>query len=103
VELDRERPWLACRKETVISERFASGTLLLQTTCGRFVRLNATGSRLWESLEAPIGLTELVSVLTLEHGLDEQRASADVLAFVQSLADRGLIELTQPARPQPPP
>jgi Coenzyme PQQ synthesis protein D (PqqD) len=91
---------LAQRSKSVISERFDDETLVLEPTDDRYVRLNATGSRLWELLQAPIGLSELAGVLAAECHLDNDRAQADVLAFVSSLADRGLIELTPSADPR---
>ena len=84
------------RSESVVSERFASETLVLDLTGDRYVRLNETGSRLWDALETPARPDELAAVLVAEWDLAPERAHDDVRAFLTMLADRGLVELEQP-------
>ena len=84
------------RGETAVSERFASETLVLDATNDRYVRLNEAGARLWELLEQPAPVRELSAALMRDWGITEQRAQRDVAAFVSSLAERGLVEVTPP-------
>jgi hypothetical protein len=87
---------VARRGPNVVSERFSSETLVLDPDSDRYVRLNQTGSRLWELLEQPVRSEALAEVLVQEWELDRERAYGDVVAFLTSLADRGLVEFTQP-------
>jgi hypothetical protein len=87
---------LARRSESAISESFEAETLVLDPHTDRYVRLNASGSLLWQSLEHPTRSDELEAVLIERWHLPRERAREDVLAFLGSLSERGLVELTQP-------
>jgi hypothetical protein len=84
---------LAHRSLTAMSERFGDETVVLEPSSDRYVRLNANGSRLWERLKTPLSVAELAAMLAGEWRLEPERAHADVLAFVDFLVERGLIEL----------
>ena len=56
------------------------------------LKLNATGKLLWEKLT--VGTTEetLVALLVSEYEIDEETATRDVRAFLDSLRHRGILE-----------
>lgn len=81
------------RRSTTVFERFDSETLVLDLDSGRSVRLNGTGSRLWEALDEPRAPSELAAILTEEWELSAERATSDVAAFIEALRERELIEL----------
>lgn len=86
---------LVRRSPHVVSERFGAETVVLDPMEDRYVRLNATGSRLWEAVEeGEVDAEELAAVLVREWVLPPDRAQADVAAFLATLAAKGLIELT---------
>ena len=56
------------------------------------INLNGTGAFLWKKLENGITEEELALELTKEYDVDIETAKQDVLAFVQSLKEKGLVE-----------
>jgi Coenzyme PQQ synthesis protein D (PqqD) len=84
------------RAATAVSERFASETLVLDPENDQYVRLNEAGAGLWQVLERPAQVQELSDALAREWGISAEQADRDVAAFLDSLAERGLVELTPP-------
>jgi hypothetical protein len=58
-----------------------------------YLRLNPSGSRLWEALESPATVAQLASLLERRYGLEPQVALADTVAFVADMSGRGLIDV----------
>jgi hypothetical protein len=81
----------------VLWERLGAETVLLDPATGHYTRLNGTGSLLWEALEQPVSAAALAQRLAATAEIAPERAHSDVSAFLESLATRGLIELTPPA------
>lgn len=75
-------------------EDMGGETVMLDLASRRLTTLNAAGRILWDALEHPATLDHLRDVLCANFGLDGDRATADVAAFVASLCDRGLIHPT---------
>ena len=70
--------------------------MLLDAEGDVYLRLNPSGTRLWEALERPATVAELAAVLEAGYGLEPQVALADTVAFVKTMSDRGLIETGGP-------
>ena len=57
-----------------------------------YLKLNGSGRVLWERLAASSTEPELIAALVEQFGVDEDRATADVAAFVADLERRNLLE-----------
>lgn len=79
------------RNDEVLGEAVGGETVLLELGADRYFRLNGTGASLWQELARPVTPRALASILASEHGVDEQRALAEVAAFLRALAERNLI------------
>jgi len=55
-------------------------------------KLNAVGGWLYGRIRDGDGTEELVRGMTAEYGIDEDAARRDLLAFIDQLAEYGLIE-----------
>jgi hypothetical protein len=67
--------------------------VILDPEAGTYLRLNRTGSWVWQRLDAPRSVEELAEGMADEFGIDRSRARHDVSAFARDLAARGLAEL----------
>ncbi len=56
------------------------------------INLNESGAFLWKTMEKEVSEADMVSALLGEYDVDEERAKADVAAFVARMKDAGLIE-----------
>jgi hypothetical protein len=97
---DGDAEWLPDARfeiaDGVIGEVLDTETVLLDLERGLYFRLNRTGTRLWESLEADgrLGVAEQALLEEFDVGQDELRR--DMVALTSELQARGLITLTKP-------
>lgn len=56
------------------------------------ISLNSTGRFLWERLDKGASAQSLKEALMEQYDVDEQRASADVQAFIEMLNRHGFLE-----------
>jgi hypothetical protein len=74
--------------------RVIEGEAVILTMDTKVLRgLNAVGSRVWELIDGRRDVEGIVRALVEEFTVDPARARADVQAFLQELADRGLVTL----------
>jgi hypothetical protein len=82
------------RNGDAVAERLFEETVVLDPQTDRYVRLNRTGTSMWDALERPASVADLAARLVAEFEIDSERAHADVVAFLRQLAERDLIELS---------
>lgn len=90
--MELEPDVLVVRSRDVLDAAVGGETVLLELGADRYYRLKGTGAWLWQTLDRPRSPRALAALLSAEHRIDDERALADVEAFLRSLADRGLIE-----------
>jgi Coenzyme PQQ synthesis protein D (PqqD) len=56
-----------------------------------YLKVNGSGRVLWEALTEPRTEPELIGTLIERYGIDEARAAADVVAFLDDLRARDLL------------
>lgn len=74
-----------------VSADLSGETIILGMREGAYFGVSAAGARIWSLLQQPQRLGDVVSVLTSEYEVDAQQCAADVLAFVDDLLSRGLV------------
>jgi hypothetical protein len=70
---------------------FEDEVLALDTDRSIYLRLNKSGTLLWERLETGATRSELIAALTEAFAVEAEQAAADVDDFVSSCRERGLI------------
>lgn len=66
--------------------------VVLDLRSAAYLRLNRSGRRLWELLEQGCTLGDLVAAVRASYGIGQERAEADVSAFLAMLRARDLLE-----------
>jgi hypothetical protein len=82
------------RAPNALAERVRGATVVLDPDRGRYVRLNAAGGVLWETLDRPTTIEQLAARLAGDYGIEPVRATADASTFVAALAERKLVTLS---------
>jgi hypothetical protein len=77
------------RTEGVVAEPMEGGVVMLDPETDRYLRLNATGKVIWESLAETATVAELARVLAEQTGVGADRAEADAASFIESLIEFG--------------
>ncbi len=69
--------------------------VLLHLATGRYYGLDEVGTRTWDLLMATGRLAEVFRTLAAEYDVSADRLRQDLLAFVDQLCDRGLVEFRE--------
>jgi hypothetical protein len=82
----------------VATERHVACTVsgevvILHLEEGVYYGLNEVGTRVWELVQQPRSVSEIVDAIVAEFEVERQRCSSDVGELVQALAERGLVSV----------
>ncbi len=85
------------RSQAVVSRRVAGETLIVPVRgkvgdLGSIYSFNETGSLIWQSLETPKGLSELIGAVEHEYEVGQEQAERDVTQFLIDMLSVGLVE-----------
>jgi hypothetical protein len=75
----------------VAARGFEDETVILDLRSSTYFSTNATGTVLWRELERGTTRAQLIRALLNEFEVGEERAAADVDAFVAACRQRGLL------------
>lgn len=69
----------------------AEGLVLLQVETDRYYNLNDLGREVWQLIQQPVTVAEIVGKITETHEVEPARCEADILALLQDMAQAQLI------------
>lgn len=73
-----------------VETRVGDQTMMMSIAQGSYFSVDATAARIWDLIEAPVALSDVVSKLMSEYEVSEQQCSEQVLDFVEQLIANGL-------------
>jgi Coenzyme PQQ synthesis protein D (PqqD) len=76
-----------------VSPDLSGDVVILHLKEGIYYELNETGARIWELIQQPCYLGTVLDTLLAEYEADAQQCEADLLALVEDMVARGLIEV----------
>ncbi len=88
------------RSLAVVSRRVGGETLIVPVRgkvgdLASIYSFNQTGSLIWQSLESPKTLVELIGAVQQEYAVGHEQAEHDVKQFLQDTLSAGLVELRE--------
>lgn len=89
---------LFIRSQAVVSRRVAGETLIVPVRgkvgdLASIYSFNETGSFIWQSLESPRNLAELIQSVEQEYAVSPEQARRDVAQFLNDTLSVGLVEV----------
>ena len=82
-----------------VSTTLSGEAVILHMTDGIYFGLNKVGAAIWERMQQPIGLAEVVDHLVTAFPVDRETAERDVLRISAELADKGLLDVVADSAP----
>ena len=79
------------RREGLMAADMNGSAVMMDIMTGKYYNLGEVGGRIWEMLEEPISLAALVQKLTAEYDVSAERCRSDILPFLDTLIERGLL------------
>jgi hypothetical protein len=88
------------RSQAVVSRRIAGETLIVPVRgkvgdLASIYSFNATGSLIWETLESPKPLADLINAVQQEYAVSSEQAEQDVKQFLNDTLSAGLVEVRE--------
>jgi hypothetical protein len=90
-ELSERSTVVAIRDQ--VSSDLGGEVAILDLAGGVYYGLDTVGARVWELVQEPIEVSQLQEIMVEEYDADRARVERDVLAFLERLADEGLVEV----------
>src|SRR5580700_6438500 len=86
------------RSQAVVSRRVAGETLIVPVRgkvgdLASIYSFNGTGSLIWQLLESPEPLSDLIGAVEREYEVGREQAQSDVTSFVNEMLSTGLLDL----------
>jgi hypothetical protein len=85
--------------EEHISSKLGDGMVMLGLKSGFYYSLNQCGAKIWELLQVPRQVGEIVAALENLYEVDSTRLLQDVLLVLRDMLGRGLVEIV-PGHPE---
>ena len=85
------------RSQAVVSRRVAGETLIVPVRgkvgdLASIYSFNETGSLIWQTLESPKPLADLIDAVQREYAVSHEQAERDVKQFLDDMLSTGLVE-----------
>lgn len=71
----------------------AGETVILGLTAGRYYGLDAVGARVWQLIQTPAPVADLVRTITAEYDVAREQCEADLLKLLRQMIDAGIVEV----------
>ena len=91
ISLDAE----VVRKDDCLGAAVGDEQVLLDVERGVYIGLNPIGSDIWQRIERPVRVSALCAALSQAFEGDPAQIETDVVAFLGTLLEQGLIRVTQ--------
>jgi hypothetical protein len=65
--------------------------VMMSVENGRYYNLNPVGSRIWDLIEKPLAVGDLVRALLAEYKVEEEQCRTSVSAFLAEMIQKGLV------------
>ncbi|MBI4713277.1 MAG: PqqD family protein [Planctomycetes bacterium] len=81
------------RLDGVPFQRVGDETIIVEPKTRLMHSLNEVASYIWESLAVKRSVSEMVDIITAEYEITKEDALKDVIAFLDEMAQRGLVKV----------
>jgi Coenzyme PQQ synthesis protein D (PqqD) len=86
-----ERSAVLLRSDSHVSAPLDEWLVMMDIDAGKYYVLDDIASFVWQRLEAPTSVAELVADLCSRYDVTSSRCEADVLPFLTQLHEKGLV------------
>lgn len=76
-----------------VSSNLASEAVILDMSSGTYYGLNAVGASIWQLIQEPKTVTQVLEALLEEYEVDADTCEGDLLELLNDLQNKGLIEV----------
>lgn len=82
------------RKQRILSASVGEEIVMMSVERGLYYNLNGAGRHIWQLLETPRSLDQIVTALAEIYDAPEEKIRVEACAFLTRLESEGLLEMT---------
>ncbi len=79
--------------EDIVVSDIDDEKVMMSVEKGQYYNLDTVGSRVWELIDKPIKVSELIDALLLKYDVDRETCERDVLVFLEELHKDGILQV----------
>jgi len=79
------------RDSKLITSKMDGETVMMSINNGEYYGLDTIGSRIWELIENPISVENLIAKLRCEYDIEIAQCEHDTTIFLQQMANKNLL------------
>ena len=84
---------LITRGNGLVSSNIYGDIVLMNIETGTYYDLDEVGSLIWEILEKPLSVSDIIAHVLLNYEIDQATCETEVMHFLQNLNDYELLEI----------
>ena len=84
---------IVSQTEDIVANDIDDEKVMMNVEKGQYYGLDPIGSRVWELIERPIRVSELIDALAPKYDVDRETCERDVLAFLEELREDGILRV----------
>lgn len=81
------------RSESILSSELENEIVMMDIQEGNYYGLEEPGTRIWELAENPVTVRDVCNSLQQEYEIEAEQCQREVIAFVEELQSRKVVEL----------
>lgn len=81
-------------KENIVSD-MDQEKVMLSIHNGKYYNLGEIGGRIWDLIEVPTSVSDLVAALVSEYDVEQTACEVQLIAFLESLLVEGIIHINE--------
>jgi len=81
------------RSNEFITSTVDDEVMMMSVEKGHYYGLDEIGSHIWQQLQKPVRVADLCTQLSTEFNVDQIQCETDVLAFLNELAEEGMVNI----------
>jgi len=82
------------RKQDQLFSEIDGEVVMLSVENSEYYGMDKVGSRIWQLIEKPVTLKELIGILLDEYEVTEEQCTEDTMKFLEQLMEKDLVEVT---------
>lgn len=84
---------IVSRSREIVAGEIDDEIVMMSVEKGAYYALDPIGSSIWELIETPIKVSELVDRLLFMYDVERETCERDVMTFLKKLHENGILEL----------
>ena len=84
---------LVSKVQGVVAADLDGTKVMMSIENGKYYNLDKIGTQIWELLESPRTIGDIVTTLLPEYEVDKETCLAHVCSFLRKMADKGLVAI----------